>query len=252
MKKFFYSILAFALTACMVSCMEVDNFDQPEASIHGRLIDTTTGENYMTDQGDVHIRIWEKSYSDNPNPQDLAVKMDGSYNRLHLFAGTYDMLPNDGSWWPCDTTYDVPIGNKNNATMDFKVTPYLKIKDFKCDLKVDETVSMDTIIMSCRLFAPITKNLPQVLEIRPFLNNNQYCGAANHIGYYYSDDYKVSLRKTWDKLGDMETGEGKETYTLKLPVKPGYTYWCRMGANVKDTNQKFNYSEIVKIEVPMR
>ena len=252
MKKFFYSILAFALTACMMSCMEVDNFDQPEASIHGRLIDTTTGENYMTDQGDVHIRIWERSYSDNPNPQDLAVKMDGSYNRLHLFAGTYNMLPNDGSWWPCDTTYDVPIGNKNNATMDFKVTPYLKIKDFKCNLVVDETASMDTIVMSCRLFAPITKNLPQVLEIRPFLNNNQYCGAANHIGYYYSDDYKISLRKNWDKLGDMETGEGKDTYELKLPVKPGYTYWCRMGANVKDTNQKFNYSEIVKIEVPMR
>lgn len=64
--------------------MEVDNFDQPEASIYGRIIDSTTGENYLTDQGDVHIRIWEKSYSDNPNPQDLAVKMDGTYNRLHL------------------------------------------------------------------------------------------------------------------------------------------------------------------------
>ena len=252
MKKFFYCIMAFALTACMVSCMEVDNFDQPEASIRGRIIDTTTGENYLPDQGDVHIRIWEKSYSDNPNPQDLAVKMDGTYTRLHLFAGTYDMLRNDGSWGPCDTTYDVPIGNKNNATMEFKVTPYLKIKDFKCDLKVAENAAMDTIVMSGRLFAPITKNLPQVLEIRPFLNNNQYCGAANHIDYYYTDTYKINLRKNWEKIGDMNTGEGKDTYVIKLPVKPGYTYWCRMGANVKDTNQKFNYSEIVKIEVPMR
>lgn len=259
MKKIIYYIIALTLTTCMVSCMEIDNFDQPEASIRGRIIDSTTGENYLTDQGDVHIRIWEKSYSDNPNPQDLAVKMDGTYTRLHLFAGTYDMLPYDGSWWPCDTVFDVPIGNKNNATMEFKVTPYLKIKDFKCNLKVAEAdpitgnvAAMDTIVMSGRLFAPITKDLPQVLEVRPFLNNNQYCGASNHIDYYYSDAYKINLRKNWEKLGDMETGEGNTTYELKLPVKPGYTYWCRMGANVKDTNQKFNYSEIVKIEVPLR
>lgn len=253
MKKFFYSILAFGLTACMASCMEVDNFDQPEASIHGRLIDATTGENYLTDQGDVHIRIWEKSYSDNPNPQDLNIKMDGTYNRLHLFAGTYDMLPYDGSWWPCDTTYDVPIGNKNNALMDFKVMPYLKIKDYKCELKVDEKTAMDTIIMSGRLFAPRIEGLPQGSEVRPFLNNNQYCGAANHIDYYYTDRYKKSLLTfSWEDILDVETGEGMFTYEFRLPVKPGYTYWCRMGAKVKDDFEKFNYSEIVKIEVPMR
>lgn len=234
----------------MASCMEVDNFDEPEASIHGRIIDATTGENYLTDQGDVHIRIWEKSYSDNPTPQDLAVKMDGSYNREHIFAGTYDMLPNDGSWWPCDTVYEVPIGNKNHAEMDFKVTPYLKIKDFKVEVIHDATAAMDTLVMSGRLFAPRTEGLPQVREVRPFLSINQYCGASNHIDFYYVDAYRVNIRKAWNKIGDMVTGEGKDTYTFRLPVKKGYHYWVRMGANVNDQYMKFNYSEIKEVEIP--
>lgn len=230
--------------------MEVDNFDEPEASIHGNLIDATTGENYLTDQADVHIRIWEKSYSANPTPQDLAVKMDGSYNREHLFAGTYDMIPNDGSWWPCDTTRQVAIGNNNNASVDFKVTPYLKIKDFNVEVIHNETSAMDTLVMSGRLFAPRTEGLPQVREVRPFLSINQYCGAANHIDYYYVDAYRVNIRKTWDKIGDMTTGEGKDTYTFRVPVKKGYHYWVRMGANVNDQYMKFNYSEIKEVEIP--
>lgn len=234
----------------MVSCMEVDNFDEPEASVHGRLIDATTGENYLTDQGDVHIRIWEKSYSDNPSPQDLLVKQDGTYNREHIFAGTYDMLPNDGSWWPCDTTYDVPIGNKNHAEKDFTVTPYLKIKDFTVDVIHNETSTMDTLVMSGRLFAPRTDGMPQVREVRPFLSLNQYCGASNHIDYYYVDAYRVNIRKAWDKIGDKTTGEGNETYTFRLPVKKGYHYWVRMGANVNDQYMKFNYSEIKEVEIP--
>lgn len=239
MKKILYTLLSMM---CLTSCMGVDNFDGPKAHVSGRLIDSTTGENYMTDQNDTQIRIWEKSYSTNPTPQDLSVMANGNYNNEKLFAGTYDMVPFNGSYWPCEVVTKVGIGK--HTVQDFTVTPYLKIKDFKTEL------NGTTLTMSCRLFAPVTKDLPQVLEVRPFLSLNQFCGAANRIDYYYSNDYRVSLRKTWDKLGDMTTGEGFETHTITVELKRGYTYNVRMGANVDDAYKKFNYSEIVKIEVP--
>lgn len=242
MRKLLYSLFAGISLACFSSCMGIDNFDEPAAHISGCLIDSTTGENYLTDQNDIHIRIWEKSFSLNPSPQDLSVKMDGTYNNTKLFAGTYDMVPFDGSFWPCDT---VRVGIGKHTKQDFTVTPYLKIKDFKTEL------TGDSLTLSCRLFAPVTQNLPQVLEVRPFLSLNSFCGAANHIDYYHVDAYRISLRKTWDKLGDMATGEGYDTYTVKLQLKPGYIYYVRMGANVKDTYEKYNYSEVVKIEVPL-
>lgn len=226
----------------MSSCMEIDNFDAPAASIEGRLIDKTTGENLLVDQADNHIRIWEMSYSANPTPQDLAVKMDGTYKNTKLFSGTYDMLPLDGAYWPCDTTFNVAIG-KSGAVQDFEVTPYLHVTDFKAEL------SGTTLTLSCRLQAPVTNGLPMVMEIRPFLSLNQYCGASNHIDYYYTDDYKISVRKAWSKIGD-ESGQGTETYSVSMEVKSGYHYWCRMGVQVNNTYKNWNYSEITEIIVP--
>lgn len=289
MKKILYSIITVAAISGFTSCMEVDNWDEPEASIRGRIINSVTGDNILTDQGDTHIRIWERSFSLNPGEQNLNVAADGSYTNTRLFAGTYNMLPYDGSWWPVDTAMYVPIGKKNNATQDFTVTPYLMLKDFKVQILPNPSTKdgvMDTLRMSCRLFCPKPKNtvkdesgnevlqdVPNVRQIRAFINNNKFCGASNSIGYYaaenpdndpvYDQDefnkgpeitdrytYRKQLMTAWKNIGDVETGEGFETYVLRVPVKRGYQYSVRMGANVNDQHQKFNYTPIIVVKIP--
>lgn len=289
MKKIFYSILTVAAALSVASCMEPDNWDEPEASIRGRVINSVTGDNILTDQGDLHIRIWEMSFSLNPEQQELKVAADGSYTNLRLFNGTYDMVPNDGSWWPADTVRDVAIGKKNHATQDFIVTPYLMLKNFKVQLlpnnsgKVD---ALDTLRMSCNLFCPqpqrmakdefgndVMEVVPSVRQIRAFLNINKFCGASNSIGYYGNenqDDEKNELRNElnkgpentkyytfrkqlmspWSLIGDMETGVSTIEYVLRVPVKRGYQYSVRMGANVDDQYQKFNYTPIIVVKIP--
>lgn len=289
MKKIFYSILTVAAALSAASCMEPDNWDEPEASIRGRIINSVTGDNILTDQGDVHIRIWERSFSLNPGEQNLNVAADGTYTNTRLFAGTYNMYPNDGSWWPADTAMYVPIGNKNNATQDFTVTPYLMLKNFKVQILPNPSTMegvMDTLRMSCRLFCPFPQKMvkdangvevmtpmPNVRQIRAFINNNKFCGAANSIGFYgqpnpdkdpdYDEDefnkgpeittkytYRKQLMTAWKNIGDMETGEGFEEYVLRVPVKRGYKYSVRMGANVSDQNEKFNYTPIIVVKIP--
>ena len=44
MKKLKYSLLFGVLTLFVTSCMEVDNFDEPDAHFTGRIIDKTTGD----------------------------------------------------------------------------------------------------------------------------------------------------------------------------------------------------------------
>ena len=39
-------------------------------------------------------------------------------------------------------------------------------------------------------------------------------------------------------------------FEVTVPVKRGYIYFVRMGAKVKDSFEKHNYTEIVKVEVP--
>ncbi|MGN0053078.1 MAG: DUF3823 domain-containing protein [Bacteroides sp.] len=241
MKKGLYSLLIGASVTMATSCMEVDNFDAPDAHLTGRIIDATTGENMLADQGECRVRIWEKSYSTNPGNQDIPVKQDGSYNNDKLFKGTYDMVP-EGAWWPADT---IRVGLGNKLTQNFEVTPYLKLFDFQLEL-----TDPDSIRVSCRFEAPIGEGLPTIMDIRPFLSMNQFCGAANCISYYSSQDqYKKSINKTWAKLEKESDGKSL-TYSFKVWVKKGYVYFVRMGARVKDTFQKYNYTEIKEIEIP--
>lgn len=249
MKKLIYSLLMGASVLFMASCMEVDNFDGPDAHFTGRLIDSTTGENILAGQGECRVRIWEKSFSTNPSPQDIPLKQDGTYNNSKLFKGTYDVVP-EGAWWPCDT---IRVGIGGKTTQNFKVTPYLHLVDFETSLVGD------TLELSCRIDAPIKEGNPNIMDVRPFLSLTQFCGAGSRIDYYYnmanSDDDAVAARyiskpmKPWEKLPKDE--DGKSTpFKFKVEVKPGYIYFVRIGARVQDTFQNYNYTEIVKIEVP--
>lgn len=249
MKKIVSNLLVGASILLMASCMGVDNFDEPSAHFTGRIIDVTTGENIYADQGECRVRIWEKSFSLNPSPQDIPVKQDGTFNNTKLFNGTYDVVP-EGAWWPCDT---IRVGIGGKVTQNFEVTPYLKVFDLKTEL-ID-----DSLAISCRLDAPITEGLPQIMEVRPYLSLNQFCGAGNAISYYFnmgqssdsniSQKYVKKIMTTWERIPKLEDGKS-EVYSFKVDVKPGYTYFVRVGAKVKDTFQKCNYSEIVKVEVP--
>ncbi len=108
----------------------------------------------------------------------------------------------------------------------------------------------DSLEMSCRFYPPIEENLPTLMDIRPFLSLNQYCGAGSSISYYSSlDEYSINLRSTWEKLKKAEDGKSL-TYKFRCWVKPGYTYFVRMGARVNDTYQNYNYTDIIKVEVP--
>ena len=255
--------------SAMTACMEVDNFDEPGAVINGRIIDSTTGEPFQTGQGECQIRIWEMSYSeanmDHQHSYDLQIKADGTYTHTKLFNGTYDMLARSGPWFPCDTVYDVKIGKKNNARQDFEITPYLKLIDFKVEL-----IDAETLHMECRLMAPCPKGkevkgrhmpMPNVKEVRPFLSLNQFCGAGSRLDYYYSNQYRKNINKSFAAIGDVDTGLGNEIYSFDVPVKPGYTYWVRMGANCTSTGsevtneevfENFCYTEVVKVEIPAK
>ena len=244
MKKLIYSLFIGASVVCMPSCMEVDTFDVPDAHFTGRIIDSVTGENILADQGECHVRIWEKSFKENPNPQDIPVKQDGTFNNTKLFNGTYDVVP-EGAWWPADT---IRIGIGGKVTENFEVTPYLRFSEYELTL-----TDPDSIQVSCRFEgtpAPEGMSYPTIWDIRPFLSMNQFCGAGNCLSYYSPlEQYKKTINRTWEKLNKLEDGKS-EVYSFKVWVKPGYKYSVRMGARVKDTFQKYNYTEIKEIEIP--
>ena len=237
MKRILYNLSVLALLS-LFSCTSIDNYDEPDAQMTGNLIDQSTGKNFITSQNDFKIRIWEKSWSDSPQPQDIPVKQDGTFTDTKLFSGTYDMMPYGGPFWPIDAETGIKLSGA--LSKNFTVTPYLQITDATFNL-----IAGDSLQITCKLKAPVTQNLPRVLEVRPFVSLSQFCGASSRIDAYNDDKYTVGINANWsDDIGNT-------TYVLpKLPLLSGRTYYVRVGSRVQDTYQKYNYSDISKIVVP--
>ncbi len=78
------------LSSC--SMFEIDNYDEPEETIQGRVIDVKTGNPVLTDQGSegIRVRLTELSWGDNVehNP-DFFCRPDGTFQNTKIFKGNY-------------------------------------------------------------------------------------------------------------------------------------------------------------------
>jgi hypothetical protein len=241
MKKTLYSLVGCLAFLFCFSCTAIDNYDSPDARLSGRIIDQTTGENFL---GEAGIRMWEISWDSLPQPRDLAVMQDGTYNNTKLFKGTYDMQAYNGAHWPAERITGIKLAN--STVQDFEVIPYIKVVDVKWKLD-----GLD-LTLSCKLEAPITEGLPEVWEIRPFVSLTQFCNTGSRIDEYNKDEYRTNVSKNW---ADIAASSGSKTsieFSIPkvLPLKSGRTFYVRLGARVRDIYSKYNYSEIFEVKVP--
>lgn len=244
MKKITYIVLGMALLG-LSSCYKTDNWDAPDTQISGQVIDSYTGKPLLSSQNDWQIRIWERTWTaSTPVNQTIPIKQDGTYNNSKLFAGTYDMLPYGGPFWPTDTVKNVIFGGSaGKGSQDFTVTPYLQLTDFATSLQGTN------LTLTVRLKAPKRVGLPNIVEIKPYLSLTTFVGESNYINIPEYNNTKIQINKSWlTEVGDVESSK---LYTIgPLLVKSGYTYHVRVGANVNDANRKYNYSEIKEVVVP--
>ena len=82
----------FALSCFVVSC-SIDNYEQPDASLYGRVVDLETGEAIIQDIiNGSQIQLVQLDYSDTPDsPRYLNFKTDGTFCENNMFDGTYEI-----------------------------------------------------------------------------------------------------------------------------------------------------------------
>ena len=245
------------------SCTKIDNWDAPDCTFYGTVIDSYTGEPLLASQNDWQIRIWERSWSEQPggatNNQDLRIKQDGTYKNTKLFAGTYDMLPYDGPFWPVDTVKNVTLGK--STEQNFTVTPFMQIIDVSH--VVAQVGDQAQITFKFKVKAPLMSkdgvNMPQLREVRVWLSLTPFCGHGsnsyiNWSEYTNNNTGRIEQNTAWtDVIKTSNGGNGVDTskeFTIgPLRVQHGYTYYVRAGANVTRGSNRYNYSPIVKVDV---
>jgi hypothetical protein len=277
MKKILSAFVAILFI--LTSCSKIDNWKEPSSTFHGTVYDSYTQKPLLSSQGEWSIRIWEKSWTGNPdgtgatNYQSLPIKQDGTYKNTMLFDGTYDMIFYNGPFWVVDTIKDVVL--KGSKEQHITVTPYLQVVDFHHELGThnfgtDATPNVKpSLTITCKLKAPIKEkngvSLPNLRYVQAFLSRTFFCGAGTN-GYINIAEYttgaandgskgRIDLNRTWaaemTRQGLPTDSEISDTYTIgPLPVNSGYTYNIRVGASCNVGGNCFNYSPIEQIKVP--
>jgi hypothetical protein len=124
---FIISMAVFTLSACD-GLFKIDNYEGPNASFNGGIKDVKTGELVETDiQNGSRMQFQELGY-----PTGLltrVIKQNGEFRDDLFFAGSYSIDFNACNFYPFFV--DEVVVKKGDNTMDFQVTPYIRVKNAK-------------------------------------------------------------------------------------------------------------------------
>lgn len=230
MKKINF-LLCLLVAALTVSCEKLDNYDGPEETLTGRVIDQVSGEPIITEQPNgFRIKMSEISWSDNPEPEYFWGKADGTFTNTKIFAGTYEVSPVEGAFFPVEPQ---TVTLKGNVNVDFKVIPYLTVTASEIKRVNDETLEVTYTISRSQVG-------DKILDARVFASTNPNVG----INILTND---LSPLKDLKEVPDEEILQTTFKETIK-GLKKGKTYYVRVGARTDNFSKRYNFTKITKIE----
>lgn len=123
MKKFVLFAICLA-SLSLPACSDIDNYDEPNSLIEGKLTDASTGEPVPSQGLDgARVQMYEVYKGVKAaTPTNMWVRTDGSFRNERVFSGSYHLVP-VGPFLAADTLKtNIPSGN-----IEFKVEPYLRV-----------------------------------------------------------------------------------------------------------------------------
>lgn len=238
MKKAFY--ILFLLTALLYGCGDIDNYDAPDASLKGKLIDLATkgsgNEKLIPCQAvsGAKIALYEGNFL---LPTRFSVKTDGSFEGAMIFKGDYMVVP-EGPFivTSADSVHThIPVGND----LDFYLEPFLRLEitDAYLDFAGTAVTVKFKIAKSAKVSARLARytvvwaNVPQ-LDINTQVTGS---GAGKNM-------IEVNV-ESYDENDYLD----KELTVVLHGVDPTRPVYVRSAARITGTNH-FNYSTSFKVQ----
>lgn len=256
MKKILkFIVLGVFIQGILLSCemFERDNFDGPNSSITGAILDSLTNEPVLMDvQEGPFIQYIQKNYGPVPEPQNIQFFPDGTFENSQVFAGVYDFVFHSPNFVPIDTIHNVVFEKGKNSHLDIKVLPLHHIWDCKIAIEDNELVAgayfkLNTVRITSEVFAYYTDRIAVFIDPAPY------------VGVFYN---RFSREKmiSWPILGDDYYNEIRiplDDPDLLRAITPGEKYYVRFGVQtwastaagaLFDGHSKFNYAPVVRVQ----
>lgn len=237
-------MIVLAASSLLVSCIK-DNYAAPAETFKGAFVEKGTNVPFQTALGNtgIRIRMMEYSWSDTPQPYDMNVKQDGTFQNTKVFKGKYGVTP-EGAFVPLK---EEVIEIKGTIEKTYEVEPLLKLEWVgQPVVNPDGTVSVQVKVTRG------TTNPDYQQEVEKgwlFVSETDYVGD-----FCYSPNYSTRLTGAEIPLGEtitVTTGFPNGTSGTGIAF-PNYQrkYFLRFAAKTTvnfSNTERYNYTPIVEV-----
>ena len=223
-----------ALTSC-----EIDNYEAPNASIHGSILDEKTNELIGTDIQECGLTVVELGF-DNPENQSWKIMNTGEYRNNMVFAAEYNIRFENGNCYPFEEKN--VLVKKGDNTKDFKATPYIRIINPKIEKNGNKMIATFSLEGG--------KGNEKLASVQLFAFSDQWVAHSIRFGLSSGTDVQnfspaidIDPAQTYTLTIDLDKDAGSFKYT-------GKNYYFRIGAlaSVDGVGTvRHNYSPLVVV-----
>ncbi len=235
-------ILTLCAAVLLAGC-EKDNFDGPDAQVHGKIIDALTGQPVPQDIVDGSlITAYEQGF-ENPVAQYWAIMNSGEWRNTMVFANKYNFELTNCNFFP--VYRDGVEIRKGDNQLDFTVKPYIRITE--CQITYEEATN--TVRATFKAVGGDAG--VNVAKFTLYAFTDMYVSSTIHLTNVSGSE----MERSYPAGGVPITTDNTETYELDISagLKPGRLYYFRVGAQAAVAGVgtvKPNYSQTVKIMMP--
>ena len=210
---------------------ETDNYDAPDMTLEGKVVDRTTGENIQTRQPNgIKIRLVEEGYQ-NPQPYDFWAKPDGTFKNTKLFPAKYSVTVLEGAFEDASVT-PVAVDLRQDQSITFEVEPFVRLTNvhisasggtITATYKIERTTSTRALVRSMLLCHESVILHESTIGVKKSTENNLSA----------MDDSQITSTAFTDQISGLTSG----------------TYYARVAVLAANSLNRYNYSPIVKLVV---
>ena len=262
------NVIVGCLTLIALGSCEIDNYDWPEETLTGRVVNAETGGLVLTDQGEegIRIRLRELSWTetDVPDNFDFYCMKEGVFQNTKVFKGFYNVQV-DGAFIPLlrlnsegDTIADETIYTDiaDVTEVEVKVQPFLNVEwigePTVSDGQVTATVRVTRAVSPADFKANIepmgnySDDMLNVTDVRLFVSQVPYVGYRD-----WDNRYTTEINYEGDAF---EANLGQPiTITTNGQIPAGRTVFVRAAARINyatENVKRHNYNAALRVDMP--
>ncbi len=222
MNKLLYICL---LSLCFINC-KVDNYDPPNATINGKIVDSQNGE-LIPSGGSVAGTIVRFYQYDETQPLNYVTFPDGTFTNKAVFNGSYTYTAEGAFTLVNSARQNVTVSN--NTEIEIPVIPHIRLTLSQVSASGDKAVYK----VAYDKLAADQEFLVLGISWSDYPNPNRivYKGGTTIL----------------DDVSAMNYTIGEKEYELTGLV-PGKTYYIRAYARTNNAGAFFNYSHQVELK----